>query len=75
MAFDMKTGKVLWVAQHTENDTWITACGPANSPGNCPKTLGPDYDFSASPILQTLPGGPAKVLVDVAEKRNHFSHA
>jgi polyvinyl alcohol dehydrogenase (cytochrome) len=63
MALDMSSGKVLWSVQDTEDDVWLAACGsgntrnPAGLSENCPKPLGPDYDFGASPILKTLPDG------------------
>ena len=57
MALDMKTGKIMWAIQDTENDAWVAGCGPGNSSENCPKDLGPDYDFGSSPILRTLPNG------------------
>jgi polyvinyl alcohol dehydrogenase (cytochrome) len=57
MALDMATGKIMWVHQDTENDAWIVGCGTGTSRENCPKDLGPDYDFGASPILRTLPDG------------------
>lgn len=57
MALDMATGKILWAHQDTEGDAWLVGCGSPNSSENCPKDLGPDYDFGASPILQTLPDG------------------
>jgi polyvinyl alcohol dehydrogenase (cytochrome) len=57
MALDMDTGKVLWSVQDTPNDAWIAACWPPNVSDNCPKPLGPDYDFGASPILRTLADG------------------
>jgi polyvinyl alcohol dehydrogenase (cytochrome) len=61
MAINMDTGNVLWTVQDTENDAWLSGCGggqsnPNNSP-NCPKELGPDFDFGSSPILRTLPDG------------------
>ncbi len=57
LALDMETGRVLWAAQDTPNDAWL-ACGPAwGKTENCPKEMGPDYDFGASPILRTLPNG------------------
>ena len=57
MAMDLATGKHLWAIQDTPNDAWL-ACGPAWGTGeNCPKDMGPDYDFGASPILRTLPNG------------------
>jgi len=57
MAMDLDTGKIQWVAQGTENDVWLAGCTAKNPTGNCPANLGPDQDFSASPILKTLPGG------------------
>ncbi len=57
MALDMATGKIMWTRQDTPNDAWIVGCGSQNSSENCPKDLGPDYDFGASPILRTLPDG------------------
>ena len=57
MALNMDTGKPLWAAQDTENDVWLAGCGPTNPSENCPKDIGPDYDFGASPILRTLPNG------------------
>jgi polyvinyl alcohol dehydrogenase (cytochrome) len=57
MAIDMDTGKVLWSAQDTPNDVWLAGCGGQNMSENCPKTIGPDYDFGASPILRSLPNG------------------
>jgi len=57
MAMDLATGKILWSVQDTLNDAWL-ACGPAWGNGeNCPKNMGPDYDFGASPILRALPNG------------------
>jgi polyvinyl alcohol dehydrogenase (cytochrome) len=61
MAINLDTGKVLWSVQDTENDAWLSGCGRGpeaakNSP-NCPKELGPDFDFGSSPILRTLPNG------------------
>jgi len=57
MALDMTTGKILWAHQDTENDAWLPGCGSQNSSENCPKDLGPDYDFGSSPILRALPEG------------------
>ena len=30
---------------------------------NCPESIGPDYDFAASPIVATLPGGRDLIVV------------
>ena len=57
MAFDLDSGKVVWSFQDTQNDAWMAGCSPENPSDNCPKVVGPDYDFGASPILRTLPGG------------------
>jgi polyvinyl alcohol dehydrogenase (cytochrome) len=63
MALNMDTGKVLWSVQDTEDDAWLSGCGGGgtNNPDglseNCPKPLGPDFDFGSSMILRTLPDG------------------
>jgi len=57
VALDMASGKILWAHQDTENDAWIVGCGSPTSSENCPKDVGPDFDFGASPILRTLPDG------------------
>jgi len=51
IAFDMRTGEIVWTRQYTL-DVWLNNCGggAAENP-NCPKDNGPDIDFSASPIL------------------------
>ena len=56
MALDMETGAVLWSVQDLENDAWISGC-PDDKLESCPKSLGPDWDFGASPILKTLANG------------------
>jgi polyvinyl alcohol dehydrogenase (cytochrome) len=57
VAMDMATGRVRWVNQTTKDDQWTLGCPPA-SPDNpaCPRVMGPDHDFSASPILATVNG-------------------
>jgi len=57
MALNMDTGKIVWKIQDTPNDAWLSGCNGKDNSENCPKDLGPDYDFGASPILRTLPGG------------------
>lgn len=59
MAFDLDTGKRLWVKQLLENDAWLLNCEPdrPNRSETCPEKSGPDYDFGQSPILRTLPNG------------------
>jgi polyvinyl alcohol dehydrogenase (cytochrome) len=57
IAFDAKTGKVRWSRQLTPKDAWAMGCQPTN-PDNpaCPEVLGPDFDFSATPILAQADG-------------------
>jgi polyvinyl alcohol dehydrogenase (cytochrome) len=55
MAMDLKTGKIRWWNQATSEDAFLVGCRPGNE--NCPKELGPDFDFGNAPILRTLPGG------------------
>ena len=52
LAMDLDSGKILWSAQGTENDVWLSVCINARS-ANC----GPDHDFGAPPILRTLANG------------------
>jgi polyvinyl alcohol dehydrogenase (cytochrome) len=71
IAFDLATGKIRWVNQIMP-DVWILGCappppgapaGPASDNAafgdnpNCPKDVGPDFDFSASPALVTKRDG------------------
>jgi polyvinyl alcohol dehydrogenase (cytochrome) len=57
VAFDIETGEIRWVNQFTP-DVWLNGCGQnADTNPNCPADLGPDLDFSASPILATTSAG------------------
>jgi polyvinyl alcohol dehydrogenase (cytochrome) len=53
-AVDLKTGKLVWSYQATQDDTWNLDCpdGP-----NCPEKVGPDVDFGMAPLLVTLASG------------------
>ncbi len=63
LALDMDTGKIKWVSQVLPNDVWAMGCAATNKPNTgCPSTLGPDYDFSASPALAHLDGRDLLVL-------------
>ena len=73
MALDLDSGKILWVAQDTENDAWLVGCNGANAPENCPKDLGPDHDFGASAILKTLPNG-RTLLIAGQKSGNVWAH-
>jgi polyvinyl alcohol dehydrogenase (cytochrome) len=57
LAMDLDTGKMLWSFQDIRNDSWMVGCDGKHVVGNCPDELGPDYDFSVSPMLRTLPNG------------------
>jgi polyvinyl alcohol dehydrogenase (cytochrome) len=73
MAFDLDTGKVIWVAQALSDDVWIPGCPAGSSAGNCPEKIGPDYDFGASPILARLPNG-RRLLVSVQKSGQIWAH-
>ena len=72
MAIHMDTGEVLWSVQDFENDAWLTGCG-RQATENCPKDLGPDFDFGASPMLQTLPDG-RRLLLAGQKSGQVFAH-
>ncbi len=73
VALDLATGKVQWVVQGTENDVWLARCTDGKPEGNCPEKLGPDQDFSASPILKTLPDG-KRILVAGQKSGNVWAY-
>lgn len=56
LAFDLKSGKMLWSRQLHSHDTWNSGCF-APDPANCPQPPGHDYDFGSPPILTSLPDG------------------
>src|SRR5580700_1097420 len=58
VAFDMKSGKIKWVNQQTENDIWNGSCRrPDREPAVCPEADAPDFDFGSSPALVELRSG------------------
>ena len=65
LAFDMDSGKLLWSQQPLANDVWVGGCRPTNPPDNpnCPEKLGPDFDFSASPMLVKQPNGRELIVI------------
>jgi polyvinyl alcohol dehydrogenase (cytochrome) len=73
MAMDLDSGKIQWIARGTENDAWLAGCSAKNPTGNCPANLGPDQDFSASPILKTLPNG-RRILVAGQKSGNVWAY-
>ena len=58
VAFDLKTGRMLWSQQMTASDSYTLACDlPEALRTNCPAANGPDHDFSSSGILMNLGRG------------------
>ncbi len=64
VAFEMRTGRVLWSRQATPGDRWTLAClrSDVKERINCPPNYGDDYDFGTSPILASLPKGRSLIL-------------
>jgi len=55
LALRIATGARAWTHQVLKSDAWIMLCN-GKAVGNCPSPLGPDFDFSSSPVLVTLAG-------------------
>ncbi len=51
VALSMNNGAILWHFQATRGDTYNNACSDFPKGANCPKWIGPDFDFGASIIL------------------------
>ena len=49
IAMNLSDGEILWTAQETKNDIWISACMRPGAPEDC----GPDHDFGSPPMLVT----------------------
>jgi len=76
VALDVANGDYVWVNQVLPGDIWSGGCFPGlggdpDTPG-CPEDLGPDFDFSASPVLVTGPDG--KDII-VATQKSGEGHA
>lgn len=56
MAFDLATGRRVWASQVLPGDAWLYRC-EGKPVGNCPSPMGPDFDFSSPPLLQTAADG------------------
>ena len=52
LALNLSDGARVWTHQVAKNDAWILLCN-GQPTGNCPSPLGPDFDFSSSPMLIT----------------------
>jgi len=55
VALDLTSGALKWIRQQTARDNFVLNC--TRGEGNCPETMGEDFDFGSSPILHTLPDG------------------
>jgi polyvinyl alcohol dehydrogenase (cytochrome) len=62
LAFDLKTGKLLWSRQFTQGDAYNGACS-SRTRANCPDREGPDFDFGQPPILAQLGGGKRALVI------------
>jgi len=65
LALDMETGRIRWSFQPLANDVWAGGCGRGSGAGkpNCPATIGPDHDFSMSPVLAKRSNGTDVIIV------------
>jgi polyvinyl alcohol dehydrogenase (cytochrome) len=60
----MDTGKIRWTNQTVTNDVWAGGCRPENPDNpNCPAKMGPDHDFSMSPVLARRSNGQDLLIV------------
>jgi polyvinyl alcohol dehydrogenase (cytochrome) len=62
LAFNLKTGRLLWSRQLTQADAYNSACS-SREPANCPDQNGPDFDFGQPPILVPLGGGKRALVI------------
>jgi polyvinyl alcohol dehydrogenase (cytochrome) len=64
IAVNLKTGKILWINQLTQPDSYIIGCERPldRRPANCPSIVGADYDLGASPTLARRPDGKEIIL-------------
>lgn len=74
IAYDLDTGKRLWVKQVMALDHYVRDCPGIYRPNvpkddkseTCPDDLGPDFDFGNAPVLRTLPDG--RTLLVIGQK-------
>lgn len=74
IAYDLDTGKRLWVQQVMKLDHYVRDCPGIYRPNvpkdnkseTCPDDLGPDFDFGNAPVLRTLADG--RTLVVIGQK-------
>jgi len=73
IAFDLKTGKLLWSRQMTSGDAFTVDCDfPDAIKANCPVANGPDFDFGSSAVLVSLGSGKRAL---IAGQKSGFVHA
>jgi polyvinyl alcohol dehydrogenase (cytochrome) len=65
LALDLRSGQRRWTSQVLKGDASIVMCDGSHA-GNCPVPLGPDFDFSSSPILVKTRAG-RRVLIGGAK--------
>lgn len=74
IAYDLDTGRRLWVKQVMALDHYVRDCPGIYRPNvpkddkseTCPDDLGPDFDFGNAPVLRTLPDG--RTLIVIGQK-------
>jgi polyvinyl alcohol dehydrogenase (cytochrome) len=71
IAMDLNTGQIKWSRQMTAKDAYTAACRLPDKT-NCAESNGPDFDFSSSPMLITLPSGRRMLL---AGQKSGIVHA
>lgn len=77
LAYDLETGRRLWVKQVMANDAYVRDCPGIYRPNvpkdnkseTCPDDLGPDMDFGNAPILRQLADG--KSVIVIGQKDGH----
>lgn len=73
IAFDLRTGALLWSKQMTAGDAYTLACdAPAPYSANCPGAKGPDFDFASSAMLVRLASGKRAL---IAGQKSGMLHA
>lgn len=71
VAIRMADGTIAWSTQLTPGDAWIGGCNEGGN-ANCPEDMGPDFDFSASPILTSTDAGRELLVVP---QKSGFAYA
>jgi len=71
VAFDAKSGAILWSHQFTVGDATTMGCDFPGKPA-CPESDGPDADFGQPPILVSLPSGKRALVIG---QKSGIAHA